>query len=131
MAERGCFSVPAGSLAIVLVILTLPTGFPHQGLDHVSNGYPSVLSWALVSRIDFLGASLLLASSIFLISALQKAADGMAWTRPLVLVLIILCGPAFAGFLFWERYITNDRKWPEPVFPWRFITNRVRVGLIM
>ena len=85
-----------------------------------------------MSRVDLLGATLLLAASVFLISALQKAADGMAWNKPLVLVLIILSVPAFAGFLLWERYVTlNGRERPEPVFPWRFVTNRVRLSLIM
>ena len=123
-------SVPAGSLAVALLVVTLPTGFPDHGHGSSSNQHP-LLSWELLRKIDVLGASLLLAASVFLISALQEAADGVAWRKPLVIVLLVLSFPPFVGFLFWEWFVTSDKRRQEPVFPWRFITSRVRMSLIL
>lgn len=121
-------SVPAGCLSIVLLLLTLPTGFPNHGL--VSSPVEK-LSWKLHRKVDFVGAGLLLSGSIFLVSALQEAANGRAWSSPLVVILLVFCGPIWTSFLGWEWFLTTHKHTQEPVLPWYFLTSRIRLGLIM
>lgn len=121
-------SVPAGCLSIVLLILTLPTGFPNHGLG---SSRVEKFSWLLYKRVDFVGAGLLLSGSIFLVSALQEVANGRAWSSPLVVILLVFCVPLWTGFLCWEWFVTTRKHTQEPVLPWHFLTSRIRIGLIM
>lgn len=117
---------------MVLLFFTLPANFPYHGQSSKTlESMEKESSWKSVRRIDFFGATLLLAASIFLVTALQQTGDGFSWTSPQVLTLLILSGPAWIGFLAWERVVSRDTSTQEPVFPWRFVKSRVVLGLIL
>ena len=106
----------------------MPRGFPNHG--H-SRSRRHDFAWKSLSKIDIVGAMLLLGGSIFLVSALQEAANGSAWSPSMVISLLVLSGPLWISCFFWEWYITPAEKIPEPVLPWRFVTNRVPTGLLL
>ena len=89
------------------------------------------LSLNSLRKVDFVGAALLLGGSIFIVTALQEAANGRAWSSAVIIVLLALSGPFWISFLGWEWYVTKHEVRLEPVLPWRFITNRISAGLIL
>jgi hypothetical protein len=84
-----------------------------------------------LNRLDFEGAALLLAASIFLVTALQQVETGIPWGAASIVVLLALSPVCFIAFLIWERFVTKRERSMEPVFPWRFIEDRVWMGMIM
>ncbi|KAK3321991.1 putative efflux pump antibiotic resistance protein [Apodospora peruviana] len=125
-------NVPAGALAIGLLLIGIPPGFGTS-----SRTEKSVNSWRTnLSRLDFVGAILLLAGSLLLVSALQQTALDLAWSSAAVIVLLVLSGLSWVSFFLWERHLTarhDAGAWPtEPIFPWRFLTaNRAWVGMLL
>lgn len=123
-------NVPAGFVAMILLLFTLPSGFPNQGQVQ-----PESCSRAFTSkplrRVDLLGACLMLTASTLLVAALQQTADGTAWSSTSVIALIVLSGLLWPVFLIWEWLITTKNFTQEPVLPWRFIANRIVLGLIL
>lgn len=115
-------SVPAGCLSTALLLLTLLTGFPNHGLV---TSRTETVSWKL-HRMDFVGAGLLLSGSIFLVSALQEAANGREWPSPLIVILLVSCGPLWTGFLDWEWFVITHKHTQDPVLPWHFSISRPR-----
>jgi hypothetical protein len=84
-----------------------------------------------LEKIDFLGAFLLLAASVFLVAALENAGLRHPWKSGLVGGFIGLSGILWVTFMLWEWKVTRDNGVREPVFPWRFIQRRVSIGLFL
>lgn len=73
----------------------------------------------------------MVATIVLLTTGLQQAAQGYAWSSPVVLGLIISSAPACVAFFAWQWFATTRRTNPEPVFPWRLCQSRRRMGMIM
>lgn len=84
-----------------------------------------------LKRVDFLGVALLLAASFAFVTPLEEAGIHFDWNSSFVITLLTLSGFLWIAFLAWERRVTAASSVREPVFPWRFMQSRVRVGLIL
>lgn len=128
-----CYSVPVGIIAVLALILSIPNGFPHHISAPQVNVEPKrkTLSRHNFQRVDFTGTALLLAASIILVTAFEEAANGHNWNSALVIALLIVSSLLWPSFIFWERRVTLASGITEPIFPWRFLQSRVRVGMIL
>lgn len=117
-------SIPAGAFAAILLILTIPGDFPNQGREKAMQ----VKGWR---SIDFVGAFLVLATLALLIAGLEEAASSLSWVSAKTLAPICTSAIAFATFLVSQYRASRPESRVEPVFPWRFFTDRVTMGLIL
>lgn len=134
LLTKFAISVPAGAAAIAILAIAIPNNFPYHGLSQASHGSQSMrqlFSKRLFHRADFLGAFLLLAASILLVTALEEAGTHFEWRSAFTIVLLILSVFLWIAFLAWERKVTRAAGVREPVFPWRFIQSRICIGLIL
>ncbi|KAK9413398.1 putative Major facilitator superfamily (MFS) profile domain-containing protein [Seiridium unicorne] len=125
-------NVPPAILTAVVILLSMPNGFPHHGnprKDRPNAG--RVNSRQYIQRLDYLGTILLLVATVFLVAALEEADLAYSWSSPFVISLLIISGLAWIAFLLWERHITLEAKVREPMFPWRFLCSRVWVGMLL
>lgn len=112
----------------------MPRHFPHHGLPQATYDpmtWLQTFSKAQFRRVDFLGTGLLLSATILLVAPLEEADVTYAWDSAFVIVLLIVSGISWIGFLFWSRKVTRGSGAREPVFPWRFMQSRVRIGLLL
>ena len=127
-----CYSVPAGAVAVLALVLTLPSNFPHHG--QVLAEKPKmwhIFSWNTLQKVDFLGSFLLLLATIFVVAALEEAGTTFPWKSAFVITLLAISGVLWIIFLAWERIVTRAAGLREPVFPWRFIQSRVWIGMML
>lgn len=125
-------NVPAAGIAALLLLIAFPLNFPYHNHPVLKNRsmFHSFTIKSL-NRLDFEGAALLLAASIFLVTALQQVETGIPWGAASIVVLLALSPVCFVAFLLWERFVTKRERSMEPVFPWRFIEDRVWMGMII
>ena len=125
-------SIPPGILAVLLLVCFMPRLLPY--------GHPPVfanLEWSMESfrvfldRTDFLGFILLLTASCLVVTALLEADAVIAWNSPTTICLLIFGSVALIGFLAYERFLTNQDCAREPVFPWRFLYDRVWMVMLL
>jgi hypothetical protein len=83
-----------------------------------------------LKRIDSLGTLGLLAGTVLLVTAVEEAAVGHPWGSTQVAALLAIAIVSWILFLAWEWYVTKQDSIREPVFPWRFLQNRVWLGLL-
>lgn len=126
-------NVPPGALAGIGLALVLPNRFPYHNEPSKEKTMSSVLASLrqMIQRVDLLGSSLLLVATILLVTALEEANEEYTWNSAFTIVLLIISGLAWIAFLLWERRVTLYSKHIEPVFPWRFVCNRVWVGMLL
>lgn len=127
----GCshyYSAPAGGVALILVLVAMPPGFPYPAVRKFSS---KVLSNELLSRIDYYGFAMLLVACAFLIVALEESGIQYAWSDPLPITFLVLSGLLWIAFLAWERFVSRKEGSVEPIFTWRFIKNRVFLGVLL
>lgn len=107
----------------------MPRRFPHHS-NH--QGRPMTApNIRAVKRVDFLGALLLLAASMLLISALEEGGTEYSWVSLVVLVLLSLSVLLGIVFLCWERYLGTRQSAQEPVLPWRLLEDRFVLGFLL
>ncbi|GAB1210878.1 hypothetical protein APSETT445_009678 [Aspergillus pseudonomiae] len=82
-------------------------------------------------KVDMLGSSLLLIATVCLVAALEEANQAYEWKSPFTIVMLVISGVTWVLFLAWERRVTLTSTQVEPVFPWRFVHNRVWVGMLV
>ena len=125
-------SVPIGTAAFLILFLTFPTRLSNEACAaNPKFTFSTVFSFKSLSKIDGVGFTFLLGFCVLLATGLQEAALGYAWTSGKVLALL-LCALAFlVPFFAWSFYVTKKRNSPEPVFPWRFLQSRIRVGMLL
>ena len=70
-------------------------------------------------RIDFLGATTLVAALVLLLLGLNSGGNVVPWTHPLVLTAVPLAAVFLAGFVYVE-----DRVASEPIIPVRLLLDR-------
>lgn len=122
------FNVPVGVLAALALCLTLPRKLWNEPAAQQTHALFSVNS---LRRVDFFGAALMLGTLVFLVTGLQEAALGYAWSDAKVVALLVCAVPFVIAFLVWQRHVTLHPTSLEPVFPWRFCQSRVQLGMIM
>jgi MFS family permease len=125
-------NVPAAVPALLILLVCLPNNFPHHGKPNYSNQtYKHMFSGKNLARVDILGVILIWLGVLALIAGLEEAGILHKWGAPFVIVMLIIGGILCIGFLGWEWYVTQRLSVTEPVFPWRFATSRVMVGLFL
>ncbi|KAF2643545.1 putative multidrug resistance protein fnx1 [Massarina eburnea CBS 473.64] len=118
-------NVPAGTVGLVIVFLSLPKNFPHHGESHEKTSRD-------LKSIDTIGAALMLTAIILLITGFEEASNFSPWSSAEVLAPMLISMVVWIAFFFFERMLTlRATEFPEPVFPWRFCTSRVIMGIFM
>ncbi|KAF2448053.1 MFS general substrate transporter [Karstenula rhodostoma CBS 690.94] len=84
-----------------------------------------------LKRFDALRGTLLLGITVPLTTALQQAAQSLAFGSVFVWPLLLVAGLSLVGFFSWQWYITTKRSVPEPVLPWRLLKSRACVGIML
>ena len=123
-------SGPVGALALILTIIGMPSGFPHQKKPRLTTE-PSVLTWQNFRRVDFPGLILLLGASILFVAALEEGGTQYSWTSPVTLTLLLVAIAFWFLFGAWERYQEKRETVREPIFPWRLATDRFAAGVFL
>jgi hypothetical protein len=130
--------VPIGVACIIAIFLCMPSDFPYQGQSnsehssqHVYQSMGALFSKNTVKRVDFLGAGLLLIATTFIVAALEQAGHDYAWNSAFVITLMTISGIVWILFTLWERTASLTSKTREPVFPWRLMSNRIWIGMIL
>ncbi|ORX95042.1 major facilitator superfamily domain-containing protein [Clohesyomyces aquaticus] len=127
-------NVPASIPAIVIILLCIPKRFPHHGNPELSTvPITRRLASANLARVDIFGVASLLLATLALVAAVEEAGLSFGWNSPFVISFLVISAVLWTVFLFWERRITFNITGasPEPVFPWRFATSRVWVGMLI
>ncbi len=125
-------SVPAGSVTIVLLYLSVPANFPYQGQPlYRAAGFRQKISKISLARLDVSGAFLLLGATLLLVTVLLEAPNEFSWHSKTAIALFVLSGVLGLLFLVNERVVTGDNWRPEPIFPWRFLFNRPWIGTLI
>lgn len=115
-----------------MIILALPNRFPYHATPNARKGF-SLRQYIgeTVQRVDFLGTGLLLVATLFLVASLEEVNHEFAWRSAFVITLLVISGIAWILFLVWERQVTLHSDTREPVFPWRFVQNRIWMGMLL
>ncbi|KAL8652529.1 MAG: hypothetical protein Q9210_002627 [Variospora velana] len=123
-------NLPAGALSLILILLSMPRGFPFMGSTQHTR---SKLTTASLRRVDYTGTALLLAASILLVTALQEGGTEYSWRSACVLVLLFISFIAWAAFFIRERHQSKkkDRSQHVSVLPWHLITNRFWASMML
>ena len=122
------FSVPLGFIALAMLFVAMPSGFPSS----LAKSFRSLIPRGNpFSKIDFLGFSLLLGASVFLITALEEAGTYYAWSSPIIIVFLVISGLSWIGFFAAEYIISRSSIAQEPVFTWEFLQNRIFMGTLL
>ncbi|KAL8805180.1 MAG: hypothetical protein Q9200_005536 [Gallowayella weberi] len=116
------------SISLILIFFLMPYDFPFMGRPEYAM---SKLSMASVRKIDFIGATILLAASILLVAALEEGGTEYSWRSAVPLVLLILSVFAWVAFFVRERMQSNKRVDFESVLPWHLVTNRFWASMIL
>jgi hypothetical protein len=125
-------SVPPGALALLATIFGMPRDFPFQGKpNRQPNTLKNIFSQRLLSRVDILGTVLVLLATLALTAGFEEAGSQFEWRSAFVITLLTLSGVLWIAVLLWEHHVTLSSKIMEPVLPWRFVTNRSMVGLLL
>ena len=127
-------SVPAGAVSIILVLITIPRNFPHHGIPpslHQTQTLRRSSLRAQLLRADFVGTTLLLSATVFLVTAFEEAGVQYQWHSAFIIAVLVVSAVSWIAFLAWSRKITHMEGLREPVFPWRFVESRVCMALLV
>ncbi|PTD05939.1 putative MFS-type transporter C16A3.17c [Fusarium culmorum] len=116
-------NIPFGLIAI----LTITNFWPHEDVAHF-------FSWRAFVSIDFVGSATLLASSGFLVFAIQQAgSETFAWGSPEIISALSVSAVSCFIFMWWEVHLeTKPLRNIEPIFPIRLMLRRVySAGLLV
>ena len=115
-------------------MIAIPKNFPYHDLPPYSYEPLTVLksfSGAQLKRVDFPGTALLLSATVFLVAAFEEAGLEYGCKSAFIVTALVLSGLSWASFFLWLRNLTRVAGISEPVFPWRFMQSRVRIGLLL
>ncbi|KAI0405746.1 putative multidrug resistance protein fnx1 [Xylaria palmicola] len=125
-------NVPIASVALLLVLISMPRDFPYQGhLTNKPQRLRQIFARSTIERLDILGATLLLFAVLSLTAGFEEADSRFPWNSAYVITLLVLSGFFWIALSLWERHITLKDGTQEPVLPWRFVTNRVMTGVLL
>ncbi|RYO94779.1 hypothetical protein DL766_000042 [Monosporascus sp. MC13-8B] len=97
------FAAPAGVLATGLIIFSMPNHFPNIQGSAASSSFRAKFSRASFARLDIMGATLLLFSSVLIVFAFEEAGARYGWVSPAILSSLTIGASLFVAFLVWER----------------------------
>jgi hypothetical protein len=125
-------SVPAAVPIMLLVIFAIPKNFPHHGQpDFKPRTYKTLISKVTRERVDIVGAGLLLCATLSLTSGFEEVGSRYKWRSAYFISLVTISGLLWIALLVWEWRLTLLQTKREPVLPWRLVTDRVVLGLIL
>lgn len=119
------FSLPAGLVTLVLVFIFIPVGFPDL------RATTALVHLGMLGEIDYIGASLVFATSAFLVSALEEGGTAYAWSSSAIVVLLVLGGVCIICFIGWEWFVEIKWTTKQPIFTLRLMKNRVFMGALL
>jgi hypothetical protein len=119
-------NVPAAMVALLVLFLCLPNGFPYHG-----SATPKSKTRSSVARIDVVGALILLGATILLVTAIQEAGTRYAWNSAFVIAMLTVSGVLWLAFLGWSKVVSTMKSGIESVFPWSFVHSRIWMGLLL
>lgn len=117
------YSVPAGVLVILTVILIFPK-LEHQ-LAFTLSG--------MVKRVDWLGLTLCLGASLILIIPLQEAGAEWAWDSTGTIAMLAVGGACWAAFASWQWWLSREGgvRAILPMLPKHVVLHRVVAACTM
>ncbi|KAJ5390077.1 MFS general substrate transporter [Penicillium cataractarum] len=124
-------NVPAGVAATIALIFLLPNGFPYHSKAREDRGSLRESIEKAFRRIDIVGAFLLVAATVLLVTGLDEADEQFAWRSAFTIAVLVISGVLWILFAIWERRVTLNASTTEPVFPWRFFQNRVWISMLL
>jgi hypothetical protein len=128
-------SVPAGVFTIIILMFSMPARFPYFKDPLRMFGSPGGKAASKFTfefaRLDILGAGLLLGATLLLSTGLLEGGVQFAWLSTALISIFAVAGVLWILFFCWEKIVTSDKWHQEPVFPWRFITNRVVLSVLL
>ncbi|KAI1638591.1 putative multidrug resistance protein fnx1 [Biscogniauxia mediterranea] len=125
-------NVPIAAIAFLISIFAIPRGFPYHGQSRMqSTSVKNLGQGSTLNRIDTPGTALLLLATLALTAAFEEADKQFPWRSAYVITLLTVSGVLWIVLLFWERYVTRCDSVREPILPWRFITNRQMMGILL
>ncbi|PVH92824.1 MFS multidrug transporter-like protein [Periconia macrospinosa] len=125
-------NVPAAIPALLILLFYLPNNFPHHGKPNYRNQtYKNMFSTKNLARVDIVGVIFIWLGVMALVAGLEEAGILHEWDAPFVIAMLVIGGILCLSFLAWEWYVTQRLSTTEPVFPWRFATSRVMLGLFL
>lgn len=117
---------------MLLLFICIPPNFPHQGQkSYVAPSLRDRMSWRYLSRLDICGALLLLGASLLLVTVLLEANNEFSWNSGVAISLLTVSAALWIVLLVNERLVTGDQWQAEPIFPWRFLSNRAWMGTLL
>ncbi|KZL85372.1 mfs multidrug transporter protein [Colletotrichum incanum] len=124
-------NAPTGVFATALLAFLLPTGFPNHGRGVTQPRMQDKLTRAAAARLDFVGAAVLLSSSVLIVFGFEEAGSRYPWNSPVVISAIAIGSSLFLVFFACEYMVGKPQYPQEPVFPLRLMKDRHFVGLIL
>jgi MFS family permease len=122
-------NIPAGVIVMVILLLSVPNGFPFQHIPHEQRKNSAGLRGLM--RIDLIGLIFLLAGSLMLSAVLLEYSLRKGWRNAGSIVLIIFAVLSWVAFFSWEWYISTSGAKVEALFPWEFIQDRPWMGILL
>lgn len=126
-------SVPIAVPAFIIAALAIPNRFPYHGqVSHQSTATTKGhTSKETLQRIDIPGTILVLLAVLGLTAAFEEADKLFPWRSAYVITLLVVSGILWILLILWERHVTLSNGIREPVLPWRFLTNRQMLGILL
>ncbi|KAL8710580.1 MAG: hypothetical protein Q9220_004804 [cf. Caloplaca sp. 1 TL-2023] len=121
-------NIPAGLVSLGCILLLMPHDFPYMGSPQYAK---SRLTMASVHRVDFMGATILLAASVLLVAALEEGGTEYSWRSAAPIALLILSVFAWIAFFVRERHQSKRRADFDSVLPWHLTTNRFWASMVL
>ncbi|MCJ1381112.1 hypothetical protein MMC17_004221 [Xylographa soralifera] len=119
-------NVPCGVVALVTILLTWPSPPLPPGLTK------HTLGAALLGHVDFVGALLLVVSSVLLIVALEEAgAAKESWSAPVIISTLSISGVCFLCLIVWILVLNAGKIPITPILPVRLLTHRIMAAAIL
>ncbi|XXH01648.1 hypothetical protein Hte_008008 [Hypoxylon texense] len=125
-------NIPIAVPAFVVALLAIPNHFPyHNRPDYHRKSFKELMGRSSLGRIDIPGTILILFATLALTSAFEEADKRFPWRSAYVITLLTLSGLLWIALAVWERHVTLADKVREPILPWRFLTNRQMLGILL
>ncbi|KAI0875736.1 major facilitator superfamily domain-containing protein [Hypoxylon argillaceum] len=128
-------NLPIGAVALVLLALALPNGFPHHAdaapEKPVKRNVVATTA-SFLWEADVFGAFLLLGTVVFLVVALEEGGTvSYAWGSGLIIASFIVSGVLLTTFLLWQWWAGRETTAAVPSFPRSFTHNRVLLPVLL
>jgi len=125
--------IPLGVIALAIIVLILPMKFPYHGSTLPTTATSPNSLRSSLKKIDYVGAIILLAATFIIVTPFLEVPIDYAWSSATVIVLLVFGGLLWPGFLLWEWFVSRTKKLRhlEPFFPFRFLHNRLYMGIFI